>query len=165
NINAELNLYDPGLSRLPQIIAANKMDLPIAETGLQMLKEYVGDTVEIIPVSAATGQGLEQLVFSAWNLLENTPDIRDEVEPEQEIVEYNKEHDSSTIITREDSTFTIHGRAVRRAVVMTDMKNQEALALLHYKLKQMGVIKALKDAGAKEGDTVVVNDVEFILSY
>ena len=159
SINEELNLYDPRLAKLPQIIAANKMDLPLAKEGLKKLQRYLAKNSDrmIIPISALTGEGLSQLVYSSFELLQNAPGYEEEETP-SEVIEYN--YEPVFTITREGSKLIISGKAVKRAVVMTDMENAMAVAMLHNKLKKMGVVRALNREGAKDGDVVEVDGVE-----
>jgi GTP-binding protein len=190
NINEELFLYDNRLAELPQIIAANKMDLPPAKSGLQKLQQHLAKKEEnhrgteaqseerrgeeakgrrgefprlrgsLIPVSAATGEGLRQMIYSSFQLLEAAirSDTDQKIEPQEEILEYK--YEPGFIITKEGSKYVLTGKAVRRAVVMTDLENEQAVIMLHKRLKQMGVIRALMGAGAKDGDTVVVDGTE-----
>jgi len=172
NINKELSLYDTRLAELPQIIAANKMDLPSAKLGLQKLQQYLTtdrnvkrETLNVkrgvIPISAVTGEGLTELVYSTFQLLEDTirSDSHRKTEPQEQILEYR--YEPSFMITKEGAKYVLTGKAVRRTVLMTDLGNEQAVVMLHKKLKQMGVIRALVEAGAKDGDTVVVDDTEF----
>jgi len=160
-INEELSLYDKKLGELPQVVVANKMDLPSTQSGLQKLRQHLAPDGEIIPISAATGEGLTQMLYSAFALLEEairSEAARTKVSP-QESLEYR--YEPEFIITRDGAKYVLIGRAVRRAVVMTDMQNEEAVILLQKKLEQMGVIRALTEAGAKDGDTIAVDDIEF----
>ena len=159
SINEELHLYDERLVELPQIIVANKMDLPGAKAGLERLQEHISD--RIIPISAVTGEGLSQLMYATYDALEKIPrhEENEENQPQEELIQYN--YEPGFIITKEGSTFRLTGKTVRRVVVMTDLDNDQAVIMLHNRLKKMGVIKALADAGAKDGDTVIVDDVEF----
>lgn len=161
SINEELYLYEEGLAELPQIIVANKMDLPMAKAGLDMLREHISEGDQIISVSAVTGEGLSQLIYSAFEILEKIPRPmeREELQPQTETIEYS--YEPGFIITKEGPVYRITGKSVRRLVVMTDLDNEQGVILLHNRLKKMGVIKALADAGAKDGDTVVVDNVEF----
>jgi len=159
NINKELELYDARLAQLTQVIAANKMDLPSARPGLQNLQQHLGKDKEIIPVSAATGEGLTKLIYSAFQLSEEAARSSKEEEPQEERLEYS--YEPGFIITREGSKYVLKGRSVRRAVIMTDLENDQAVMMLYKKLKRMGVIKALIKEGAEDGDTVVVDDTEF----
>jgi GTP-binding protein len=161
-INEELALYDARLAELPQVIAANKMDLPQAGSGLERLRECLEADTEIIPTSAATGEGLTPMLYSAFRLLEDAVSSGDEGmgEPQEETFKY-REEERGAIITKDGSKYILTGRAVRRAVLMTDLKNEQAVMMLHRRLKQMGVIRGLVEAGARDGDTVVVEDTEF----
>jgi len=161
SINDELYLYDQGLAELPQIIAANKIDLPESKNGLEKLQKHISGKNEIIPISAVTGVGLTELIYKAFELLEKTPprDLQEEPENQEEIIEFL--YKPGFVVNKEGLKYILTGKTIRRIVLMTDMENDLAVAMLHEKLKKMGVIKALIDAGAKSGDTVVVDKVEF----
>lgn len=161
NINNELHLYDPKLAELPQVIAANKMDIPAARPGLQRLQQHVTESKKIIPVSAATGEGLSQLIYSAFQLLDEAKlfDIEQKEQPQIELFKYD--YEPGFIVAKEGSKYVLTGKTVRRIILMTDLESDEAVVMLHNKLKKMGVIKALTEAGAKDGDTVVVDGTEF----
>lgn len=165
-INKELFLYDPHLAELPQIVAANKIDLPSAKSGFRKLQEHLSNEHDrpIIPVSALTGEGLSELIYSAYELLEKVKktERHEEPKPEGMIIEYN--YDPVFTITKEGSKYIISGKAIRRAVLMTDMENEFAVNMLHNKLKNMGVIKALTKLGASDGDIIVVDGIEFTFS-
>ena len=160
SINEELYLYDEKLAELPQVIAGNKIDLPSAIEGLEKLQDHLADSPErqIIPISALTGEGLQKLLYSAYELLESIPKVEDKQE-QSEIIEYNYEPVYN--IEKRGERFILSGKAVKRAVLMTDMENEFAVGMLHNKLKKMGIIRALQRAGAKDGDRVVVDKVEF----
>jgi GTP-binding protein len=160
SINEELALYNPRLAELPQIVVANKIDLPSAVEGLKKLQKHLSEDTDypIIPISALTGEGISQLIYSAYELLQNNP-IHEEEEAPSEVIEYN--YEPVYTIEKKGSKFFLSGKAVRRAVLMTDMENEMAVIMLHNKLKKMGIIRALSRSGAKEGDRVEVDGVEF----
>lgn len=68
HLRYELDQYEPGLSKRPQAIIANKMDLPDAMENLKTLKSLV--THKVIPVSALTGQNTEELILHLRELYE-----------------------------------------------------------------------------------------------
>jgi GTP-binding protein len=160
-INEELYLYDQKLAELPQIVVANKIDLPQAINGLKKLQNHLSNEnhLPIMPISALTGEGLSQLVYTAYELLESIPVVEEDKQYQVEIIEYN--YEPVFEIEKVGSKFILSGKPVRRAVLMTDMENDMAVAMLHNKLKNMGVINALSKAGAKDGDIIVVDDIEF----
>jgi GTP-binding protein len=163
SINEELYLYDEKLAGLPQVIAGNKIDLPSAMDGLEKLQDHLTDNPErkIIPISALTGEGLQKLLYSAYELLESIPKVEDKQE-QSDIIKYNYEPVFN--IEKQGEKYVLTGKAVKRAVLMTDMENEFAVGMLHNKLKKMGIIRALQRAGAKDGDIVIVDKVEFTFS-
>ena len=164
-INTELERYNPRLIRLPQLIVLNKIDLPDAQTNLQRVKHYFGKR-RIFPISAVTGEGVDRLIRATYQLLQRINEpirARQETAAPQPTVHIPKPDERFELITRADR-FIVRGEEPRRAVLMTDMENDQALVLLHRKLKKMGVLNALIKAGVTAGDTVQVDTFEFTFS-
>jgi GTP-binding protein len=161
-INTELELYSPRLIRLPQLIALNKIDLPDSQANLAELKAYFGKR-RVFPISAMTGEGVSQLLRAAYHLLERINQIRRERRDTGEVPEtiYPPKPRHRFEFVKTKGGFVVHGEEPRRAVLMTDMTNEQAIILLHRKLKKMGVMNALVKAGVKEGDTVRIDELEF----
>jgi len=69
-LRREIDLYDPTLSRRPWFVIANKMDLPNADENLKALRKRF-PKIDIVPISAATGQGIDELKkkLAQWLLL------------------------------------------------------------------------------------------------
>jgi len=164
-INEELLLYNPRLARLPQLIAPNKMDMPSAQANLPRLQEYFGKR-KIYPISALTGEGVSSLMNAAFSLLQRiNQKLRQEEESRPHKVEPKRYTGKPQFeIIPKDGKFIVKGEHVRRAALMTDMENPEALILLHRKLKNMGVINGLLKMGIKDGDTVQIDEIEFTFS-
>ena len=164
-LNLELGHYNPILMDLPQLIALNKTDVPEAEANIAHVQAYF-DKRKVFPISAITGDGVDELMQQAYRSLqylktkarketETTITFEDVLPPEpRERFELNKTQKG----------FVVSGDEPRRAVVMTDMENEQALMLLFRKLKKMGVINALTRAGVKEGDTILIDEFEFTYS-
>jgi len=157
--NRELLLYNPVIGAKPQVIAANKMDLPGADENLRRVKEAYGGEYEIFPVSAVAGSGLEPLVFRVAALLAEltleTPALLEHSEPVVHRVQprFN--------VFRQEGIFFVKGKEIERHVAMTDMENDEAVERLQWIIKRMGIEDDLKAAGIKEGDTVKIGNFEF----
>jgi GTP-binding protein len=164
-LNLELGHYNPILTDLPQLIALNKTDVLEAEANIARVQAYF-DKRKVFPISAITGDGVDELMRQAYRSLqylktkarketETTITFEDVLPPEpRERFELNKTQKG----------FVVSGDEPRRAVVMTDMENEQALMLLFRKLKKMGVINALTRAGVKEGDTILIDEFEFTYS-
>ncbi|MDI6906673.1 MAG: GTPase ObgE [Thermoanaerobacterales bacterium] len=159
-INRELREYNPWLAERPQLIAANKMDLPGAEENLLRLEDALGDIYEIFPVSAASGEGLERLMFRAAALLAAIPrDVSTVVTETGEAPP--EDEDAFSVYAEGDGKFVVRGRGVERRVAMTDLDNPEAVRYLQEALRRMGVEDALRSKGVKTGDTVHIGGFAF----
>ena len=164
-LNLELDHYDALLTKLPQIIAVNKIDMPEAKANLTRVQEYFGNR-KIFPISAITGDGVNPLMQQAYRSLQYL-EARARKEAETTITfeqELPPEPSARFELTETEEGFLVTGAEPRRAVLMTDMENEQALILLYRKLKNMGVINALARAGAVEGDTVQIDEFEFTYS-
>lgn len=165
-INKELEQYNLRLLERPQIIVANKMDMPGAEENLQKFLEKYQDDYPVFPVSALTKKGLKEVLFAIADTLEKTPEFplwRDEMEEGVNRVIYKHEPDKKEFeITRvPDGSFVLSGEAVERLFKMTDFSRDESVRRFARQLRRMGVDDALRERGAKHGDTVRLLGFEF----
>lgn len=160
-VNEELAKYKEILAQRPQIIAANKTDLPEAEDNLVRLRQELGDKYEIFPISAVTGKGLEPLMYRAAQMLKETP-VAEFMEPEKQDLRIVKvEKGPRFNIHIEDDIFVVSGSEVEKHFAMTNFENEEAVRRFLLILDKMGVSQALREKGAKDGDVVRISDIEF----
>lgn len=161
-IYTEMVQYDPNLAKKPQIIAANKMDLPGAEDNLERLRSSYGDQYEIFPVSAATGEGLWPLMRRAGQVLLELPLLQETV-PEEDIKITKLETviGPALAVRREQDSWIVEGTEAEKQIQRTNFANEAAVNRLLKILRTMGIDKTLKTAGAKNGDTVVIGPMEF----
>ncbi|GAB6152683.1 GTPase ObgE [Desulfosporosinus burensis] len=159
-IEEELRLYSPELALRPVIIVANKMDIPGSEENLQRLKEAVDGRNEIFSVSAATGEGLQALIYRIAQIL---PDI-----PVPEIVSLPVDHrvtkaesDPRFEILKEEDLFIVVGKEIERHAKMTLFDREESVYRFQNIIKAMGIDDALNAAGIKEGDKVEIAGYKF----
>lgn len=161
-IQAELEQYSPGLSSKPQIIVANKMDLPQAQENLEILRKTFGNEYEIFPVSAATGEGLMPLMRSAWEKLKEMPIVHEEVvEEDIKITRMKEAKEPPLKVRRENDVWVVEGSEVDRQIIRTNFANEAAVNRLLKILRTMGVDQALRQAGAQNGQTVIIGPMEF----
>ncbi|WP_425806704.1 GTPase ObgE [Desulfitobacterium sp. Sab5] len=160
-IQEELQQYSPELAKRPMIIVANKMDIPGAEENLKRLKESLGDELEIFPVSAATGEGLKDVIYRIAQLLPDIPAPEIFVREDEQHKFTHAEEKERFELTREDGVFVISGKEIEKHVKMTLFESEEGVYRFQNILKAMGVDDALRAAGIKEGDKVQIAGVEF----
>lgn len=158
-INEELSRYGE-LSGRPQIIAANKMDLPGAEENVRRLQEKLsGSGVKVFPVSAATRKGFDALLIEISSVLPTLPEPEMPEEAFEEALD--AEQEDSFDISRQEDVYIVDGKGARRLVASVNFGDEESLNWFHQSLRRLGVIDRLREAGAHEGDTVVLCDMEF----
>lgn len=170
-INNELAEYDPALLERPQIIVPTKMDMPDAEETLATFKEKlaadpnVSDDVEIMPISSLTRQGLEPLMQRTADLLDETPAfIPKGMEPDDTasaLYEFSEERTPFEIDRDEDGVWVLYGDEIERLFKRTNTNYTESMMRFARQLRFMGVDEALRDAGARGGDTVQILDFQF----
>ncbi|MBG9445713.1 GTPase ObgE [Cytobacillus firmus] len=166
-INKELKEYNLRLTERPQIIVANKMDMPDAEGNLKKFKEQLDEDYPIFPISALTRQGLRDLLFAVADKVEETPEFPLSHEEEEDTgvhrVLYKHEAEQTEfVITRDPAgVFVVSGDAIEKLFKMTDFSRDESVRRFARQLRGMGVDDALREKGAKDGDTVKLLDYEF----
>ncbi|HHV60545.1 MAG TPA: GTPase ObgE [Clostridiaceae bacterium] len=161
DINRELERFNSALSKKPQIIAANKTDIPGYEENLEKLTEEMKDkNIRVFPVSAAANKGLRELILHVWEMLNKIPDTVLVEVPEQKKV-YKVEEEEPFTIIKENGVFIVEGNWARRLVMSTNFDNYESLQYFQRALVRKGVIKSLEQMGIEEGDTVRIYDFEF----
>ena len=163
-INEELRQYREDLARRPQIVAANKMDLPDARDNLDAFRKKAGPEVPVYPISAATREGVRELLFAVADLLDQQPEQPLEEESDSGYKVYrSREPEEPFVIRRENEVFIVEGERVERLVAMTNFAYHDSVRRLARILREMGIEEALREKGAKEGDTVRIGGMEFEL--
>lgn len=161
-INKELEAFNEKLIKKPQIIIANKMDLPTAKEELEKFKEKVGD-VEVFEISAATNQGLQKVVDRLADLVDEVPNnpLYDDSQIESHVLYKFKKEEPFTITRDDDGTWAIQGKEVERIFKMTKFSSDEAAYKFAKKLSRMGIDQKLEQLGAEEGDQVRILNFYF----
>lgn len=160
-INQELEAYNPELMKRPQVIAANKTDIPGSEENVERLKEaYEKEGFEVFTISAATNKGLDELLTKVAEILKNYPE---DIVFEEEYEEYDEvavDQEPFTIEV-EDGVYVVRGVGVEKMIGYTNIDTEKGFAFFQRYLKEKGIIEALEEKGIQEGDTVRIYDMEF----
>ena len=158
-IMKELEAYGD-LKNRPMIVVANKMDLPDAEENLARLREKLDGTgIQIFPVSAATNPNFKELLYATIELLDTCPPA--EPFSEEELFELSELAGESFTVDRQNDVYFVYGPAMEHLIASVNFDNEESMNFFHRSLRRMGVIDALREKGAQEGDTVVIDEMEF----
>ncbi len=164
-IAGELKSYDPSLALRPVVVAANKMDLPGAQEQLQKFEQaYPG--LRVIPVSGATQQGVQELLYAVADLLdEAAQEEQEKAELTEELPEerkvYRFEAPEPFQIHRDGGAFVVESKEFEKLVKMTNFTQYDAVQRFQRILKHKGVDDQLRKRGASEGDVIRIGDMEF----
>ena len=159
-INKELENFNKDILKKPEIIIANKMDLPSAKENLEKFKKKIGDK-KIFEVSAMTNTGLEDVVTALADMLDEIPvtALYEDDKFESHVL-YKFKKDEPYTITKEDDCWVIRGDEIEKIFKMTKFTD-EGLARFSKKIRKMGVDDKLIELGAEPGDKVRILDFFF----
>ena len=170
-INQELGEYNMRLLERPQIVVANKMDIPAAQENLEEFKAKLaadGEKVDIVEISAFTRTNVDNLLYKISDILDSTdPNMLYELDTEEESMENrvlykHKPKDETFKITRDDTgAYVVSGPGIERAFLMTDFNRDASVRRFAQQMRSMGVDDALRERGCKNGDTVKILKGEF----
>ena len=160
-INVELKKYSEKLSKRPQILVANKIDLPQAKENLPALENLAAqEGIKFFAISAATHENLDALINFIGKSLE---EIVPEVAPVDEIKVFDVDkEDDPVIIERNDAAeFIVRNKNLEKIVAMTNFDNDEGLRRFQFIWRMKNLDALLKARGIKEGMTVHIGQIEF----
>jgi len=161
-INRELAEYSEKLATRPQVVAANKMDIPEAQENLQRIIDACKPhNIEVYAISAASNQGLDDLMAAAHKLVKESPE---DVIFDEDFVEFKEEDARNapfTVTIVDDGYFVVEGVGVEKMVGYTNVETEKGNAYFQKYLKDRGIIAELENKGIEEGDTVKIYDMEF----
>lgn len=159
-INKELEDFNKKIIDKPQIIIANKMDMPTSKENLKKFKEKVN--VEVFEMSAMNGEGIDKIINKLADMLDNIKKepLYDEQKFESHVL-YKFKVEKPFTITKDNRTWVVRGDEVEKLLKMTKFSSDESALRFSNKLRKMGIDDQLRELGAEEGDTVRILDFEF----
>ncbi len=157
-INAELALFDPELSKKPVIVALNKIDLPEVQErwpDIKVLLQQKG-VVEPVAISALARQGLEPILWKCLELLQTAP----EPAARAEIPVYRPAEDPRAfeVSRTDDGGYRVRGAAIERAAAMTYWEFDGSVRRFQRLIETLGIEDALRKMGIQNGDTVYIGE-------
>ncbi|MBQ1438342.1 MAG: GTPase ObgE [Solobacterium sp.] len=158
-INEELVNYDPELRERPQIIAANKMDTDGAEENLKRFREAHPD-LTVFPCSTLTHKGLDEILYAAMEKIEEERAKSEETEEKEEVVVYRYEpkRPDFEIVNLGNRRWKVNSAKVDRLAEQVNFDNMDDTYAFAQTLAKMGIDNALREAGCKDGDQVIVGN-------
>ncbi|MFS8573104.1 MAG: Obg family GTPase CgtA, partial [Clostridia bacterium] len=166
-LRRELSLYQPELAQRPSLVFANKMDLAEARAHVDRLKEVAAEMgAAFYSGSAATGEGLRDVLYALWQALQDAPAPQ---APREGAVVFRPDFDRQRRrlnlrnfkIIRDEDGFVVEGEDLVRLMERLNLESEAGMRYFQQLLGDIGVYEALRQAGASDGDTVRVGELEF----
>jgi GTP-binding protein len=159
-IQAELKKHSPKFLKIPQILVFTKLDALTGKDHIKWADKLKGRYLKVMAISAVTGQGLRDLLEESWSVLKQASEAP--VEKVQARAPNLYQAKTRFVIEKREGTFYVVGPEIKKWVAMTRFDFRDSLERFHKILGKMGVMRELKKQGAKDGDTVFLEDRELI---
>lgn len=161
-INDELKLYNEKLATRPQVVVANKMDILEDESIFEEFKkELEGRGYKVFKMSAATRQGIDDVIAYVSELLKDAEEIELVSEEEMFRPELDEQQDEGLQIDIEDGVYVVTGKSLRRIMYSVNFEDMESLQYFQKAMESQGVFDRLREMGIEDGDTVRIYEIEF----
>ena len=160
-INSELAKYSEHLANLYQVVVLNKIDSVDEDKRRLVENEFKKVVPDLFEISAVSGENLSELMDFVAKKVDEIPKTLINVIVEEDTEAYNNDDSSFEIFKVSKDTFIVQGGKISRLASVTDERNSEQVIRLQNILKGMGVFDELSKLGIKDGDTVIINHLEF----
>ncbi|HJE19259.1 MAG TPA: GTPase ObgE [Aliicoccus persicus] len=164
-IRQELALYNEQLMSRPELIVLNKVDLLEDDDLIKLFKSEVNAESEIVTISAATRDNLEQLLYKVADLLDKADELEAQVDIDDSdhrvVYKHEKDPDLFVITRDDDAAYVVSGDTIERVFKMTDFNNEAAVRRFARQMRSLGIDDALRERGIENGDTVRILGGEF----
>lgn len=166
-IHKELEAYNAVIAHRPQVIAANKIDAVYSENGEDPIErirnEFEPKGIKVFPISAVSGQGLQELLYHVANMLAeiDEPPVIFEAEfnPDTEIVVGNEPY--TVEYDQKENTYIVEGPRIEKMLGYTNLESERGFKFFQQFLKDSGILDELEALGIQEGDTVRMYGLAF----
>ncbi|QSZ26844.1 GTPase ObgE [Aceticella autotrophica] len=160
-INNELALYSEKLTKIPQIVVANKIDIEGAQENCKIFTEALSlKGLEVFKISAVTGEGIEPLLDKVIEFLDK---MKEEINPDvEDVIVYEIPKEAETLdIEVKNGTYYLSGAKIDRLLKRVNLQDENSLRYFEKNLRKSGIIDELKKSGLKNGDIINIRNFEF----
>lgn len=166
-INRELEAYNTDVAHRPQVIAANKIDVIYSDNGedpvTKIKKEFEPKGIKVFPISAVSGQGLNELLYCVEDMLSqiNEPPtiFEPEFNPDTDIVVGNEPY--TVAYDEKKNEYVVEGPRIEKMLGYTNLESERGFQFFQKFLKNNEILDELEALGIQEGDTVRMYGLAF----
>ncbi|MCI2425477.1 GTPase ObgE [Candidatus Acetothermia bacterium] len=159
-INAELSAFNSRLADKPQLVVGNKIDLVDEKRVDEVCMRFKEQGIDLLPISVVTGANVRNLVKQTYYLLATMRE-RESIQVTRRRIYRSQGDVASVTVRRDEEKFVVSGEKVEKLVTKLVLDSRDAHAYLYEQLEKMGVIQKLVKAGYKDGDRLVIGEMEF----
>jgi GTP-binding protein len=159
-IQAELKSHSPKFLKIPQILVFTKLDALTDSDHVKWAEKLKERYLDVMTISAVTGKGLRELLEASWDALKKAAEKPPEPAPAAPKSLYQAK--VRFTVEKREGVYYVEGAEIKKWVAMTRFEVRDSLERFHKILGKMGVLRELRKQGAKEGDTVFLEDRELI---
>jgi len=166
-INKELEAYNPDIAKRPQVIAANKIDaIYNADSHVidTIRAEFEPKGIKVYPISAVTGEGVKELLYHVYGMLEDIggePAVFEQEYFPQEQPGAGAEEPFTVEYDEKNDEYVVEGPRIEKMLGYTNLDSEKGFAFFQKFLKDAGVLEQLEALGIQEGDTVRMYGLSF----
>ena len=160
----ELSAYNPELLKLPQAIAANKLDAVYDEGAdplADLKKEFEPMGIPVFGISAVSGEGVNDLLYYLYDVIRKTDRTPKIFEKEFEIEYVGDRSLPYTVEKDEEGIYVVEGPRIEKMLGYTNLDSEKGFAFFQKFLKDTGILEQLEELGIEEGDTVKMYGLQF----
>lgn len=159
-INEELKKHNEILARRKQVVVLNKVDAAADSSWEDVKKELEGQGYEVFVISAATRQGVDELMNRTLTLLQEIGEVEPIFDPET-LQEFEFKDAADFVVRRDNEEFVVEGAFLEKLLNSVNFDDYDSVSYFQKVLKERGVFAALEEKGIEEGQTVRILDVAF----
>ncbi len=161
-VNTELSLYDSSLAKKPQLVVVNKADLPEVQKKLTDMRDSFKKVgTNVLTISAATGEGVNELMRETVRLLKSVTYEAKDVEKAEKVIFRPKPREAGINIIKEEGVYILKAPGIERIIARVDMNNPAVRSQVFTQISKAGIKKALERDGIEPGDRVRCGDYEW----
>jgi GTP-binding protein len=163
-IREELTAHNPALLEKTTLVVLNKIDRPGVRERLEELRTGFSalglKSIACSALGGALGEGITDLRNELAELLPDAETLALPTEPAGVVVHrIDPIAVSGFEVSRDGESYRVRGKAIERLVHQTDFARDESAQRFHHELKRQGIESALRKAGCRAGDTVVIGEL------
>ena len=164
-INDELKSYNTELAKLPQVIAANKLDVLYGDEREEVIKKlkdtFEPEGLKVFPISAVSGMGIKELLYHVKGILDKMDKTPVVFEREFFPEDIRISEEPFEVWKEDEHLYVVEGPRIERMLGYTNLESEKGFIFFQNFMRDNGILEKLEELGIQEGDTVRMYGLHF----